>query len=349
MTTNIEKYFFTLTPDTVMPIRVPYYSVFASLDDAKSTDFDIVHDVIMDSALTDLDSGSCVKLFTNYMGFSTMCVVDFCICWNISITVYMVEENGRFNKLFDVPNGSKSIFLKAENSDHRDRVCCLNMDDDDSLCDNLKQYAGKNIMVRTNAFDSNFITLCQICCEADISLDVCYKENTPFPMYISWEDDSEEILDIEDDPDAAPEFYEEDEEEDCSDIKFPYRISNGVIIVNTTPHSIRFQDDDDFLIDLPSTEGYIINASVEEEPVSPLLVRTTYKGNEEGLDIIKEIEAFFEHHFGSDKGYTLAIVGSVIAAQAYPGKVVSMCPVPGYERVAPSEKRMRSDKFVTFG
>ena len=43
------------------------------------------------------------------------------------------------------------------------------------------------------------------------------------------------------------------------------------------------------------------------------------------------------------------IVGSIIAAQAFPGRVLAMIPVPGFERVPPAEKRMRDDKFTTFG
>lgn len=42
------------------------------------------------------------------------------------------------------------------------------------------------------------------------------------------------------------------------------------------------------------------------------------------------------------------IIGSIIAAQAYPGKVCAMIPAPGHERVPPAEKRMRTDKFTIF-
>jgi hypothetical protein len=42
------------------------------------------------------------------------------------------------------------------------------------------------------------------------------------------------------------------------------------------------------------------------------------------------------------------IVGSIIAAQAFPGRVLAMVPAPGFERVPPAEKRMRDDKFTVF-
>lgn len=44
----------------------------------------------------------------------------------------------------------------------------------------------------------------------------------------------------------------------------------------------------------------------------------------------------------------VVVIGSIIAAQAYPGRVFGLCPVPGYERVAPNEKRMRLDQFITY-
>jgi hypothetical protein len=42
------------------------------------------------------------------------------------------------------------------------------------------------------------------------------------------------------------------------------------------------------------------------------------------------------------------IVGSIIAAQAYPGSIKAMIPCEGYERVPPTEKRMRPDKFTVY-
>jgi len=43
-----------------------------------------------------------------------------------------------------------------------------------------------------------------------------------------------------------------------------------------------------------------------------------------------------------------AIVGSVVAAQACPGRVFSLVPVPGLERVPADQNRCRSDAFGTF-
>lgn len=123
---------------------------------------------------------------------------------------------------------------------------------------------------------------------------------------------------------------------------------NGVVIVNTTPHPVSIQDTDGSLVAVPQC-GVLINARTEETAVSPLLVKTTFVGNVEGSEIIADIKRWFSEQYGeSDSGATLVILGSIIAAQAYPGEVLGMCPVPGYERVAPQEKRMRCDRFTTF-
>ena len=66
---------------------------------------------------------------------------------------------------------------------------------------------------------------------------------------------------------------------------------------------------------------------------------------EEGKETIERIKSVYNRQFSNG---TLVIVGSIIAAQAYPGEVAAMTPVEGFERVAPDQKRMRCDKFTTF-
>ena len=118
---------------------------------------------------------------------------------------------------------------------------------------------------------------------------------------------------------------------------------NGVCVVNTTPHPIRMQDVDGTLVEVPTT--VLINAKPVEEAVDELLVTTRFVGTPEGAETIQAIQDAFKD---ADLDARLIIVGSIIAAQAFPGQVMGLCPVPGYERVAPSEKRMRCDKFTTF-
>lgn len=122
-----------------------------------------------------------------------------------------------------------------------------------------------------------------------------------------------------------------------------HKFSNGVTLVNCTPHPIRFQDLTGEIVTIDSDPEYVINARVEESIwmqygvayATPTFVRTN-----EGDQIIKLIEAQFSE--------PPIIIGSIIAAQAYPGRVCGMCPVPGHERVAPAEKLMRCDKFTRY-
>jgi len=119
-----------------------------------------------------------------------------------------------------------------------------------------------------------------------------------------------------------------------------HTFTNSVQIVNTTPHEITFQDGEQ-IVQVPNC-GTIINAKVIETiitPGIPTFVKTEFVGDISGESAITEIK----NHFPN-----CIIVGSIIAAQAYPGKVVTMTPMPGFERVAPAEKRMNPAKFTIF-
>ena len=121
------------------------------------------------------------------------------------------------------------------------------------------------------------------------------------------------------------------------------RFSNGVCVLNATPHPLTMQDTNGDLVTVPTS--VLINAKAEEKAVNDLFVTTVFVGTPEGKEIIRDIEGTYRETGCADK---LVIVGSIIASQAYPGKVVGLCPVPGFERVTPSEKRMRCDKFTVF-
>jgi hypothetical protein len=90
-------------------------------------------------------------------------------------------------------------------------------------------------------------------------------------------------------------------------------VSRGVRFVNTTPHEINLMwaDGEEFVV---PASGILVNAKVVEAA-----------------------------HPGA------VVLGSIIAAQAFPGRVLALTPAPGFERVPPSEKKMRADKFTTFG
>lgn len=118
------------------------------------------------------------------------------------------------------------------------------------------------------------------------------------------------------------------------------RIGN-IEIFNATPHAITFLHDGE-VVEVAS--DFVISAEVSETSVRTThdgieYVTPTFTGNEDGHAII---EATYEEHPQA------VIIGSIIAAQAYPGMVMGMIPAPGFERVPPAEKRMRADKFTMF-
>ena len=127
---------------------------------------------------------------------------------------------------------------------------------------------------------------------------------------------------------------------------------DGKVIVNTTPHPINFLNKDGETVIVPSsvapgerTSPWVVNAKAVEEQVGDDLVRTVFVGTPEGEAILDKIE-----EWAREEGYydNLRIIGSIIAAQAYPGRVLGMCPAPGFERVAPAEKRMTAQKFTVY-
>ncbi len=115
-------------------------------------------------------------------------------------------------------------------------------------------------------------------------------------------------------------------------------------IINTTPHPITFQNEENGQVYEVPPCGVVINATPIEEPAGfhvsgAKLVRTKFVASQEAEEALARLE--IEHP-------EAVIVGSVIAAQAFPGRVFAMIPVKGFERVPPAEKRMRDDKFITF-
>lgn len=115
---------------------------------------------------------------------------------------------------------------------------------------------------------------------------------------------------------------------------------NGLNFFNGTPHSCRFEVGSE-VVEVPPDElinARPLEAKVSGGPPGVQFVTTKFVGDEAGREVIARARA---------AGANI-ILGSIIAAQAYPGDVVAMVPAPGYERVPPAEKRMRADKFTVF-
>lgn len=119
--------------------------------------------------------------------------------------------------------------------------------------------------------------------------------------------------------------------------------SRGVTFASVAPHEMRLRwpDGEEFVVP-PS--GVVVNAAPVEEnaglhPSGATLVRTRFVVSEAEEAKLAAVEA---KHPGA------VVLGSIIAAQAFPGRVLALVPVPGFERVPPAEKRMRADRFTTF-
>jgi len=114
-------------------------------------------------------------------------------------------------------------------------------------------------------------------------------------------------------------------------------------IINVTPHPVTFQNREGNVY-IVEPCGVLVNARPVEEaagthPSGAELVRTRFEADPASEEALARLE---------DENPGVVIVGSIIAAQAFPGRVFAMVPVPGFERVPPAEKRMRDDKFTAF-
>lgn len=115
---------------------------------------------------------------------------------------------------------------------------------------------------------------------------------------------------------------------------------NGVELLNCTPHPVAFLDGGELVTVEPC--GATLMAKTVETPAGnrglAALVRTTFQTSLQGEEELAEIERDTE----------ALVLGSIISAQAYAGRVVGMIPAPGFERAASAEKRYSTEKFTTF-
>ena len=117
----------------------------------------------------------------------------------------------------------------------------------------------------------------------------------------------------------------------------------GNIYINTTPHSITLKStltEEEFI--LPAS-GVLINSKPEESVVggngSIKFVQTTFTSNHEDYVKLNILNDMFP---------CAIVIGSIIAAQAYPKRVYGLIPYPGLERVPVDQKKMQAEKFTIF-
>lgn len=118
-------------------------------------------------------------------------------------------------------------------------------------------------------------------------------------------------------------------------------LPSGVRVINCTPHVVIFIHDGRGIYAEPS------GAKLSTNPVERVVVKkggadivgTVFEPSEDGLGEIAVIE---------EADPKLLIVGPIISAQAYTGKVYGMTSAPGFERVAVDQKRMNPSKFTVY-
>ena len=119
-------------------------------------------------------------------------------------------------------------------------------------------------------------------------------------------------------------------------------LPNGVEIFNTTPHILRFFLDG-WQKPIEVESHCILSASAIEKIISSInnitYVTSEFVGTDEGDELINKINAIAPNAI---------IIGSMIAAQAYPNKVCAMVAHPDYMRVPTDQKRMLPNKFTIF-
>lgn len=97
------------------------------------------------------------------------------------------------------------------------------------------------------------------------------------------------------------------------------------------------------VVSIPPSGTIISSTPVEKNkgkhPSGAKLFTLTFKPQSESLKKLVELE----------KRHPEAIlIGGIINATTFSGRIYGICPVPGYERVAVGEKLIRTDKFLIF-
>jgi len=124
----------------------------------------------------------------------------------------------------------------------------------------------------------------------------------------------------------------------------PTTLPNGVVIFNATPHPLNFWDQIEKEVTIAEPDIIINTRPVEtvvERRGGVEFVTVSYLPEDNGLDLVRFVRA--EHP-------DVLIVGSVLAAMAYPGEVVASIPLKGGDRLRSKtmSRKVCSDRFTTF-
>lgn len=115
-------------------------------------------------------------------------------------------------------------------------------------------------------------------------------------------------------------------------------------VVNTTPHAITMVTRDlSTQVQIP-VSGVLINATATTTPVDSGIVGVKYQKTQFIPDVntLRTLKDFKSQY------PDVVVIGSLIAAQAYPGLVAAMVAHPDYMRVAPQDKKMLIDTYTIY-
>lgn len=118
----------------------------------------------------------------------------------------------------------------------------------------------------------------------------------------------------------------------------------NISVVNTTPHAVTMVNADLSLQTTVPVSGALINAkavtsSVDSGISGVKYQHTSFVADQNTMDTLKAFKAQYPN---------VVIIGSLIAAQAYPGLVVAMVAHHDYMRVAPQDKKMLIDTYTVY-
>jgi len=126
------------------------------------------------------------------------------------------------------------------------------------------------------------------------------------------------------------------------DTIFAAHTVGGVTVVNATPHEVTFLVEGTEIVVPPS--GATLKADASDEVVGRVgdaeIVRVAFRRSAEGD---AELAAIRAQHPDA------LIIGSMISAQAFGYPVVALVAAPGHERLPPTARRYRADRFTVVG
>lgn len=122
----------------------------------------------------------------------------------------------------------------------------------------------------------------------------------------------------------------------------PTKLRNGVTIYNATPHDLHFEMENGETITAPTDVVMHCQPKVTLEKAYEAYVLNSveFLPTQDGYNLIK---------FVKDEYPDIVILGSLIAAQAYPGLVATAVPSQGGKRLRSYKvKTVRPDRFTIY-